>query len=69
MYIYIYIYITYIYAFFLSSPFISNTRLKLTKYQAKAKQHPKAEILLLENYSFSSSSKNSSVYFKKSTNQ
>ena len=35
--------------------FISNTRLKLTKNQAKSKQHPEAKLLLFENYSLSSS--------------
>ena len=45
IYIYIYIYILYIlyYAFF-----ISNTRMKLAKNQAKSKQHPVAEHLLFE---------------------
>ena len=44
------------------NPFIrSNTRLKLAKNQAEAKQHPEAELLLFENHSLSSfllSSKN-----------
>ena len=42
--------------------FVNNTSLKLVKNQAKAKQHPQAEVLLFENYSLSSSilsSKNS----------
>ena len=42
--------------------FVYNTSLKLVKNQAKAKQHPQAEISLFENYSHSSSmlsSKNS----------
>ena len=34
--------------------FISNTMLKLAKNQAKFKQHPEPELLLTENYSFSS---------------
>ena len=34
---------------------MSNTRLKLAKNQANAKQHPEAELLLFENYSLSSS--------------
>ena len=42
-------------AFFISNTFISNTRLKLTKNQAKSKQHPEAKLLLFENYSLSSS--------------
>ena len=43
--------------------FISNARLKLEKSQAKAKQQPETELLLIENYSLSSStlsSKNNS---------
>ena len=46
--------------------FISNTRLKLAKNQAKAKQ-PEAELLLFENYSLSSFmlSKNDKRYLKK----
>ena len=42
-------------AFFIRNSFISNARLKLAKNHAKAKQHPEAEILLFENYSFPSS--------------
>ena len=34
--------------------FISDTRLKFAKYQAKAKQHPEAKLFLFENYSLSS---------------
>ena len=44
--------------------------MKLDKNQAKAKQHPEAELLLFENYSLSSStlsSKNRRKYSKKST--
>ena len=44
--------------------------LKLAKNQAKAKQHPEAELLLFENYSLSSStlsSKNKRIYSKKRT--
>ena len=41
-------------AFFISNTFVSNIRLKLAKNQVKAKQHPEAELLLLENYSCSS---------------
>ena len=33
---------------------MSNTRVKLAKNQAKAKQQPEAELLLFENYSLSS---------------
>ena len=40
--------------FLISNTFISNARLKLTNNQAKAKQHPEAELLLFENYSLSS---------------
>ena len=35
---------------FISKTFISNTRLRLAKNQAKAKQHPEAELLLFKNY-------------------
>ena len=48
--------------------FISNARHKLTKNQANAKEHPEAELLLLENYSNSSSklsSKDNRTYSKK----
>ena len=41
--------------FFISSTFISNAMLKLTKNQANAKQHPEVELLLFENYSHYSS--------------
>ena len=54
--------------FFISSTFISNTRLKLEKNQANVQQQPEAELLLFENYSYSSSmisSKNNSTYSKK----
>ena len=37
-------------AFFISSTFMSNTRLKFAKNQAKAMQHSQAELLHLENY-------------------
>ena len=52
----------------MSNTFISNTRLKLVKNRAKAKQHAEAELLLLENYVVSSStlsSKDSRRYSKK----
>ena len=54
--------------FFISDTLISNARLKLTKNQAKAKQHLEAELLLFENYLLSSStfsSKNNRRYSKK----
>ena len=35
-------------AFCISNTFISNIRLKLAKNQAKAKQHPETELLLLK---------------------
>ena len=57
-------------AFFISTTFISNARLKLPKNQAKAKQHPEAERLLFENNSHSSSklsSENNTTYSKKCT--
>ena len=53
---------------YISSTFESNTRLKLTKNQARAKQHPEAELLLFENYLLSSSmlsSKNNRTCSKK----
>ena len=56
--------------FFIISTFISNAKLKLAKNQAKAKQLPKVELLLNENYSRSSStllSKNNRTYSKKCT--
>ena len=43
-----------LHGFFISNTFISNTMLKLAKNQAKFKQHPEPELLLTENYSFSS---------------
>ena len=39
--------------FFISNIFISNTRLKLAKNQANAKQHHETDFLLFENYSHS----------------
>ena len=47
--------LTELHAFFISNTFISNARLKLAKDQANIKQHLKAELLLFENYSHSSS--------------
>ena len=41
--------------FFISNTFISKARLKSTKKQANAKQHPDAKLLLFENYSHYSS--------------
>ena len=49
---------TTLHAFFISSTYLSNATLKLTKNQAKAKQHPEAELLLFEDYSHSSSENN-----------
>ena len=40
--------------FFISDTFISNTRLKLGNYQAKAKQQLEPELLLFVNYLISS---------------
>ena len=57
-----------IHAFFIRNTFISNVRLRLAKNQANAKQHPQAELLLFENYSYFSSmlsSKNNKIYSKK----
>ena len=39
--------------FFISNAFISNAGLRLLKNQADVKQHPEAELLLFENYSYS----------------
>ena len=47
---------------------MSNARLKLAKNQANAKQHPQAELLLFEKYTYSLSMllfKNSRIYSKK----
>ena len=38
---------------FISNTFVSDTRLNWQKIKTKAKQHPEAEILLFETYSFS----------------
>ena len=45
-----------LHASFISNIFINNARLKSAKNQAKAWQHPEAELLLFENYSHTSSS-------------
>ena len=53
--------------FFISNIFLSNAKLQLVKNPAKAKQHPEAEILLFENYSFPTptlSSKNNRRFSK-----
>ena len=39
----------------MSNSFISNAKMKFAKNQAKPMQHPEAELLLLRNYSLSSS--------------
>ena len=39
----------------ISNTFISNVKLKLAKNQANGKQNSEAELLLFENYSYSSS--------------
>ena len=41
------------YTIFVSNTFVSNTRLKLAKNQAKSKQNPDAELLPFENYTLS----------------
>ena len=54
--------------FFISNTFISNTRVKLAKNQENGKQHPEAELLLFNNYSYSSFlllSRNNRIYSKK----
>ena len=51
-----------------ANSFKSNARLKLAKNQANAKQHRVTKLLLIENYSHSSStlsSKNNRIYSKK----
>ena len=53
-----------VHAFFISNSYVSNTRLKLAKNQANAKQHPETELLLFENYSHSSC-KNNKTYSRK----
>ena len=50
-----------VHAFFISNTFISNVRLKLAKNQANAKQYPEPELLLFENYSYSSSMLSSKI--------
>ena len=60
--------LSYYMLFLMSNTFISNTRLKMEKNQANAKQHPQTEILLKENFSVSSfmlSSKTKIRYSKK----
>ena len=55
-------------AFFISNTFKSNASLKLAKSQVTSKEHPEIELLLLENYSHSSSTLSSMknrVYPKK----
>ena len=47
--------------FLISNIFISNTRLKLAKNQAKVKQHTEAELLLSENYSLCSPTLHSKI--------
>ena len=54
--------------FFYKQHFYNQHQWKLAKNQAKAKQHPEAELLLFENYSLSSSTlsfKNKRRYSKK----
>ena len=55
-------------AFFISNIFISNSRLKLAKNWAKAKQHLEAELLLIENYFLSSSTLSSRHKYTKYKN-
>ena len=51
--------------FFISNTFISNVRLKLASNQGNANQQPEAELLLFENYTFSSFK----LPFKNNTNK
>ena len=56
-----------VHVFIINNTFISNARLNLTKNQANAKQHTKAELFPSENYQHSSStllSKNNKIYSK-----
>ena len=50
-----------LHAVFISSTFISNTRLQLAKNQANTKQHLEVKPLLFENYSLSSSTLSSKI--------
>ena len=50
-----------LHAFFISSTFISNARMKLAKNQANAKHQHEAELLLFESYSHSSSTLSSKI--------
>ena len=54
-------------AFYISNTFICNTRLKLTKNQACAKQHLENEFLLPENYSLFLSTRLSQKSVQKQT--
>ena len=59
------IYSQALHAFLMINTLISNTRLKLSKNQAVANQHPGAELLLFEDYQLPSSilsSKNNMTY-------
>ena len=47
----------------ISNTFISNTRLKLAKNQANAKQHPEADLLTSKNYWHHSSTLSSNNRF------
>ena len=54
--------------FFISNIFISKARLILAKNQVNVKQHPEAGRLVLENYTYSSSTlltKNNRTFSKK----
>ena len=58
------------YTFFYKQQFYKKRQAEIGKNQAKAKQHPEAELLLIENYSLSSStlsSKNNRRFSKKRT--
>ena len=50
-----------LHAVFISSTFISNTRLQLAKNQGNTKQHLEVKPLLFENYSLSSSTLSSKI--------
>ena len=54
--------------FYISSTFISNTRLKSAKNEANAKQYPEAKLYLFDNYSHSSSKENGTYSKNKKAN-
>lgn len=53
----------------ISTLLISNVRLKLAENKAKGKQHPEAELLLCENYSYFSSRHHPKMIGRTQTNK